>query len=386
MANSIHTKTPLSVKRAGLCALVAMMVCGLSFPSLAFAAVKVDDTELAQGGNAVGGGTATLADSSLDMQGVTADVLYTDNDLVVNLNGGNAFDAVIVAGSAEAQVNFAGENEVEDLVAQDNASLTINANGNNEFEGVFGADNSSVTVNVTGENDFEFIGVTENADLTVRGTDCQRKDVVNLGEDETTTSLVATNGDVTIDHVTVNVKGEKAWIGSENGNVRIDTSKVAQDDDNEYVSIAAGGTMEIAESVIDITGTVHSTGQMTIIHSDVEVKQPESEYGDTSPYRVSSDAGIKLIDQKNGVVEQGMRDGKKVWYVDTDDNDGKNVDLKADGEPAYYRCADKVPAAPKSMTRTGDDADPFLPMAAGLASVTTAAYALRRREQQQDQE
>ena len=386
MANGIHAKTPLSVKRAGLCALAAMMVCGLSLPSLAFAAVKVDDTELAQGGNAVGGGTATLADSSLDMQGVTANVLYTDNNLVVNFNGGNALESMIVAGSAEAQVNFAGENEVEDLVAQDNANLTINANGNNEFEGIFGSDNANVTVNVTGENDIDFIGATKNASITVRGTDCQRKDVVNLGEDEPSTGLTAANGDVTIDHVTLNVKGKIAWIGSDNGNVRIDTSKVAQDDGNEYVSIAAGGTMEIAESVVDITGTVHAAGQMTISHSDVKVKRPESKFGDTNPYRVSSDAGIRLIDQKNGVVEQGTRDGKKVWYVDTDDNDGKIVDLKADGEPAYYRCTDRVPAAPKSMTPTGDAADPFLPMAAGLASVTTAAYALRRREQQQDQE
>ena len=65
----------------------------------------------------------------------------------------------------------------------------------------------------------------------------------------------------------------------------------------------------------------------------------------------------------------------------TDDNDGEEVDLKADGEPAYYRCASDKPAL-RAMPQTNDDTNPFWPLAAGIASAMTAAYAARRREEQ----
>lgn len=65
-------------RRAGIFAVAAIVACLLSFPQLAFATVRVDQTELAQGENAVGGGTATLMDSALAMIGVTAGELYTD--------------------------------------------------------------------------------------------------------------------------------------------------------------------------------------------------------------------------------------------------------------------------------------------------------------------
>ena len=88
--------------------------------------------------------------------------------------------------------------------------------------------------------------------------------------------------------------------------------------------------------MFDIAGTVHSSGDMTIDHSDVKVVKPDVEDEDLSPYRVWSEAGIELINEKNGEVKDGKLGDKDVRYVDTDD--GEDVDLKADGEPAYYRC------------------------------------------------
>ena len=78
---------------------------------------RVDQTELAQGENAVGGGKATLVDAKLDMVDVTANELYTDNDLTMNFNGGNKIENVDVAGSAEVEMNYSGENEVEEVHA-----------------------------------------------------------------------------------------------------------------------------------------------------------------------------------------------------------------------------------------------------------------------------
>ena len=95
--------------RAGALAVSAALVCTLSFPSLAFAAVRVDDTELAQGENAVGGGSATLADSSLDMVGVTAFGLYADEDLSMNFNGGKLEEGS-VAGKKVSYVDTSSNN------------------------------------------------------------------------------------------------------------------------------------------------------------------------------------------------------------------------------------------------------------------------------------
>ena len=136
--------------------------------------------------------------------------------------------------------------------------------------------------------------------------------------------------------------------------------------------------MGITESVIEITGTVHSGGRMTIEHSDVEAKAPDAKY-DSSPYRVYSNTGIELIREANGEVREGDVDGEKVFYVDTDDNDGREVDLEADGEPGYYKCKGEV--LKRAMTpKTGDDTNPFVPMVAGIASAATAWFASRRRE------
>lgn len=365
----------LPARRAGVFALAAVLACSLSFPQLAFAVVRVDETELAQGVNAVGGGTATLVDSTLEMSGVKAVELYTDEDLAVNFNGGNEINQVSALESADVELSFAGENEVEDVIAAQNANVTINANGCNEFEEVSAFNDSHVTINVAGENDFENIEAVDNASITVRGTTCQRRDIVNLGEDETGSCLAAFAGDLTIDHVTVNLRSETAMVGSDRGNVTVDTSKIAKDDGNEYAYITAGGTMKVRESVIDIAGTVHSSGKMTIEHSDVKAAKPDAKYHDDSPYRVFSETGIELVREKNGEVKEGEYLGERVFFVDT--GDGEDVDLEADGKPAYYKCSDD---AVKALPRAGDGSSPLWPMAAAVASAATAGFAARRRD------
>lgn len=369
-----------SPRRAGALALAVILTGSLSLPHLSFAKVRVDDTELAQGANAMGGGTATLVDSALDMAGVTAETLTTDEDLTVNFNGGNDIKAVITEGTADVGLNFSGDNEVEEVYATGSSNVTINANGHNEFEEVKAFESSNMMVNVTGENDFEEISGYDDATITVRGTSCQKKDIVNLGKDEDDTDISTDRGALTIDHVTVNLEGEEAYIGSRHGDVLIDTSKVGKGDDNGYARIEAGGMMKVRESVIDITGTVLSKGQMTIKHSDMTVEAPDSRYGDTDPYRIWSASGIELIDEKNGKVLEGEIDGKHVFYVDTDDGD--DVDLKADGDPAYYRCAGDRSAggAPataivQALPKTGDDGSPLWPISIALVSAAAIGLA-----------
>ena len=369
-----------AARRVAALAITAIVACGVSFPQIAFAKVMVDETELSQGKNAIGGGTATLIDSTLDMVSVKASELYTDENLAVNFEGNNEIEQVTVEGSAEVELNFTGENEVEEVQAAQSANVTINADGHNEFEEVSAWDDSSITINVTGENDFESIEADGNASIAIRGTTCQKRDTINLGEDENDAFICASKGNLTIDHVTVNVKSEYAVVGSDYGNVSINTSKVAKDDGSEYIGIIAGGTMLVRESVIDITGTVFSAGKMTINHSDVKAEEPVSKYGD-DPYRIYSETGIELIDEKNGEVKEGEAYGKKVWYVDTDDNDGKDVDLEADGEPAYYRCKGDSSSDGETMPRTGDGVNPLLPIAMSIISATMAAFAAKRQKE-----
>ena len=358
-------------KRVSAFAFAAVLACSLSFPSMALASVRVNDTDLVQGDNAVGGGTASLVDTTLDMVNVVAESLFTDEDLTVNFNSGNEIEDVVVVGSADVELNYEGENAVEDVFAGENANVTINANGNNEFEEVNVFDDANVTINVTGENDFETIEGYGNSTITVQGTTCQKRDTINLGEDESTAFIATEKGDLKIDHVTVNLESEGAIIDSDEGDVTIDTSKIAKGDENEYAVIFAGGKMTLNESVIDIKGTVSSEDEMTIKHSDVKAEAPDDKYGD-GPYRVYSETGVELIDEENGEVREGELYGNKVYYVDTDD--GEDVDLEADGDSAYYKCANEDMISPK----TGDDANPLFLMALAIASAATAAFAYRR--------
>ena len=363
---------PQMIRRSFACALAIVTVVSLAFPTVALAKVTIDDNELAQGQNTVGGGTATLSDKILDMVNVTAGNMQVDESLSINFNGGNEIDDLNIGGSAQVDVNFTGENKVEDTNVTDGASVTINADGHNDFEEVNAFDNANVVVNVTGENDFESIGASGNASITVRGTECQKRDIINVGDDERDADVSADKGNVTIDHVTVNLKSETALVGSLSGNVMINTSKIASDDGNKFAEVIAGGTMKIIESVLDITGSVHSRDMMTIEHSDVKAKAPDSKY-DPSPYRVSSDTGIKLVREKNGEVKEGKLNGKDVFYVDT--GDGKDVDLEADGEPGYYACKVARVVSPK----TGDKSDPWGLTALAFAGAATACYAAKRR-------
>ena len=383
------------LKRAIAFALAAVLACSLSFPQLAFAVVMLDETELAQGENAVGGGTATLDESTLAMVDVTADVLYTDQDLSVNFNGGNEIKNVNVADSAEVDLNFSGENNVEEVRALDSSDVTINANGHNEFEEIGAYGESNLTINVTGENEFEEIVGVDDANITIRGTDCQKKDVVKLGEGEKDTYLATGRGLLDIDHVTVELLGKETWVGSEEGNVRINTSKLVKGDGNDYTEVFAGGSMQMRESVIDIAGVVHSDGKMTIDHSDVKVKPATSQYAGESPFRVHSKTGIELINEKNGSVKKGKLGDDTIYYLDTDDNDGADVDLKADGKPAYYTCDDCTSGNPhksdsakqrtsaalvRAWPGTGDNTSPLWPMGVCLLGAATATFALTRRE------
>ena len=372
--------------RIAAIAMAAVIASSLSFPAPALAQVTFDGNELANGTNSVGGGTATLSDTSLDMNGVTGGSLYTDESLAINFNGGNSIDKFTVGGDANACVDFSGSNAVEDTYVTDNANVTIHANGHNDFEEVNASDNANVTIKVTGENNFESIEGTGNSNITIQGTDCQKRDIVNVGASENDENVTTENGDLIIDHVTMNLKDKEATVGSYKGNLVIDTSKIADDDDNEWTEIIAGGAMLIKESVIDIKGTVYSDGLMTIEHSDVKVKKPDSKY-DKRPYRVFSKTGIVLIREKNGEVKEGEYDGHKVWYVDTDDDnddDSDDVDLKADGEPEYYTCKAKK-AELKAMSAspaTGDPLNPLVFALVALMSASTAGYAslLRRKE------
>ena len=291
------------------------------------------------------------------------------------LNGGNDINYVDVADSAEVEMSFTGENEVSEILARDEADVTVNADGHNEFEEVIAAGNADVTINVTGENNFEEITGYGNANITITGTDCQKTDVVNLGDGEKDASISTDKGTLEIDHVTVNLQGTDSYIGSDNGNVRIDTSKVALDDGGQIADIHAGGKMEVRESVIEVAGTVSSIGEMTIDHSDVKVDEPDGKFGPVIPYRVYSETGINLINEENGDVVEGEINGKKVYYVDT--GDGNKVDLRADGEPGYYKCKGAAAAA-SAMPKTADPVSPFALAFVALASAAAAAFAARR--------
>lgn len=349
-----------------------LLAGAMLLPTPAFATVRVDETELAQGENAVGGGTATLVDTVLNMVDVTADTLTTDENLQIDFAGGNEIGNVEVTDAAEVDVNFCGDNEVEEVHAHDNANVTINATGNNEFEEIEAHDQSNLTINVTGENSFEEITGSEDANITVRGTSCQMKDTVNLGEDEEDSNLVTDRGTLTVDHVTVNLEADETTIGSKQGDVVIDTSKIAKTDDGQYAVVDAGDELTIRESVVDIEGTVHSGGDMLIDHSDVTVEEPDEKY-EASAYRVWSDADIELVNQENGEVKEGKIDDKDVHYVDTDDDE--DVELEADGTPAYYRCKstpDRSGSPKKAVLAATGDEQGATPVLATLGALILA--------------
>ena len=326
MSNAI-----LSAKRI----VTAALACALAFPSAAFASVRVDDTDLAPGENSVGGGIATYAESMLSFENVIANTISTDESLSVFFNGGNDVDDFHVTGDANVSVEFEGENAVEDIEAYDNANVTVNMNEHNEFEDIEGHDNASVTANVDGEVECEAIKGYDNANVTVQGTNCPQKDVLTVGEGEKSERIGTEKGDLVVKDVTLVMESEQARVASTEGNASIQCSKIESGDDNKRVDVFAGKTLFVGGSVIDIAGSVSSNGKLTIRRSDVDVKKAD---GDDSPYRVWSKTDVDLIEEKNGTVREGTIDGKKVYYVDTGDED--EVHLKSALQPCYYKTCD----------------------------------------------
>ena len=361
--------------------LSVIVVSTLCFPASAFAQVSVDGTDLAQGTNSVGGGTAELSDSSLSMNGVSASSVYTDESLDISLTGGNDIDTFTVGGDAESSMSMTSEDSVGTVGVEDSASLDIKMDGHDAIGTVSASDDSSVTLEVYGENELDNITATDDASITIKGKTCQKKDELEVGEGLEDAGITAENGDVVIDHVTIEMESEKAHIGSKNGRLSIDTSKIEGDDeDNKWTEIISGKEMMISESVIEITGTVYAKGEMTIKHSDLEIEKPDSKY-DNRPYRVFSETGIELIDEENGEVCEGEYNDTKVWYVDTDDNEGSEVDLEADGEPEYYNCGKDTDDEMSVFPQTGDNT-PFgiLLTIAFMAAAAMFITSMRRNQ------
>ena len=360
-------KTHSTLRR--MCA--TTLAIALAFPGTAFAQTRVDDTDLIEGANAVGGGTATYGGGSLTMENVVADNVWTDESLTMDFNGGNDIDKVQVTGDAEVTTNFSGNNEVEDIEAYNNAKLTVNMNDHNEFEDIEGYDNANVTVNVTGKTECESIKGYDNATVTVQGTTCPKKDVIEVGEDESSEGIRTKDGDLAVKDVTVVMHSTNAQVASAGGDVDITCTKIESGDGNERVDVRAGDDLFVGGSVIDIKGSVSAGDDLTIRRSNVDVKKAE---GDESPYRVWAEGDVELIEEENGEVREGTIDGKKVSYVDTDDGD--DVHLTSALTPCYYKCDGNSNGhfLAKRLPTTGE-ADHMGAQAAALSLGTLILYA-----------
>ena len=356
---------------------VAGLAISLMLPSHLLAVVTVDDTDLVDGENSVGGGTAVYCDGTVDMTDVTANLVTTDEDSTFNFNGGNNIASFAATGEAEVTLTFDGENEVGDIVAVDNADLTVHMDENNEFDDIVAADQATLTLVVDGEASCESISGFDEATVTIEGTNCPRKDVLTVGEDDEAGIITTDEGDLTIDSVTVVIEGEDGVVGSEFGDVAILCSKVENADDDGDTFIASGGEMFIGGSVIDIDGQVLANGQLTIQQSDVDVElsdNPDIPYDEYRVYPVSSNTGIELIDEANGEVIETTVDGKTVYYVSTGDDEEDEVHLESAIEPCYYRSCDDDDAGRPCLPRTDDPID--VTGVAGTAAALGAAAVL----------
>lgn len=367
---------------------VALVTASLAFTSVAIAEVRVDETTLQEGENAVGGGTATLWDSILDMLGVTANTLSTDEDLTVNFNGGNDIDTFKITDDANVVANYEGENEVEDIEAYDQSSVTVNMNEHNEFEDIEGNDQASITANVSGNVACEAIKGYDDATVTVRGTTGPCKDVLEVGEGKSSERIGTERGDLTVEDVSVVLRSEQGAVSSTSGNVTIKHTKISGGEGNERTDLRAGGTMLVEDSAVDITGTASADGELTIQNSEVDVRKAEGDDG----YRVWSRTGINLVDEKNGEVEEGEVDGKRVWYVDTGDGEEVHLDasspLRCDSDSSNSNDSDDVSderdTTPAEHGRavlpaTGDASGAFFAMLALVGGVALSLAGVRRR-------
>ena len=365
-----------------------VVAAALAFPGTAYAQVLVDGTELLDGANAVGGGTATYGSGSLGMENVTATNVSTDESLDVSFNGGNDINDFQVTGDANVTVDFSGDNSVEDIEAYDNSNLTVNLNSHDDCEDIEAYNNSSLTVNVTGETGCEAIKGYDDASVTVQGTTCPRADVITVGEGEASERIGTERGDLVIKDATVVMDSKEAKVSSTEGNVSVYCSKISGGDDNERTDIYAGGDLFVGGSVIDVEGTMSSDGEMTIRRSDVDVTKPD---GDSNPYRVWSKTGINLIEELNGEVRDGKIGDTPVKYLKTDDDDaGDKVHLVSAIKPCYYtKCeSDGGPDGgdsnrAKKLPITGDANESALPAMVLGCGVALVALDIRRRQSAQ---
>ena len=359
--------------------LTAVLVsAALVFPGTAYAQVLVDGTELAEGANAVGGGTATYGGGALGMENVTATNVSTNENLNVSFNGGNTISDFQVTGDANVTVGFSGENSVEDIEAYDNSDLTVNLDSHDDCEDIEAYDNSSLTVNVTGKAGCEAIKGYDDANVTVQGTTCPRADVVTVGDGEASERIGTERGDLVIKDVTVVMESKEAQVSSTGGNVSVYCSKISSGDDNERTDIHAAKDLFVGGSVIDIAGTMSSEGEMTIRRSDVDVRKPEE---DNSPYRVWSKKGITLIEELNGEVKDGKIGDEAIKFLKTDDDDPSNkVNLVSAIKPCYYtKCNDNDPDREKKLPATYDANENALPAMILGCGIALVGLDIRRR-------
>lgn len=377
-----------SVRRAVALVLATVVACNLFFPSFAQAMVRVDDVELNQGVNEVGGGTATLTDSNLEMEGVTAAEFYTDEDLTIDYAGGNAIDETTVAGDAEVEMNFSGENDVTNVAVTDDASLTINANEHNTFDEVLATDNSNLNLNVDGTAKIGSVDASGAANVAVRGA--QQGATIDLGAGRDISFLDTESGNLSVENVRVNLNAKEAILGSAlGGTVTIDSSSLVAGEDNGFVFLGTCGTMLIKDSSMEFGGMVYSTGQMTIDNSNMRTTKPTAFGTDSWPHRVSSRTGIDLRNELNGIVLSGMQEGKPIFFLDTNENFGRVVELWAGARPADPTpAADETPAqsapiahvASKALPRTADPSVALLPLLAAGVLLVIGAFLAGRLE------
>ena len=350
----------------------------LAFPGVAYAQVSVDGVEIVEGANAIGGGTITYGDGVMGIESVTAETVTTDESLAVSFIGQNEIDTFQVTGDASVTVDFSGENSVEDIEAYDTSDVVVNMDADNELQDLEANDSSSLTVRVTGEVSCEAIKGYDDASVTVEGTVNPTEDKIIVGEDEDSERIGTERGDLAISDVSVVMEAEEAAITSEEGNVYLYNSSIESGYSNERTDIYAGGELYVDESVVNVTGTMSSVGELTLHASDVDVRAPE---GDDSPWRIWSETAINLIEEVNGHIKDGMLGEKSVKYLETDGyKANKLVHLLSVGKPHFYveqdmhdlRRDDKLPATADASDLTAA----VLLVECGLAVV---ALDLRRR-------
>ena len=210
--------------------------------------------------------TITYADGVMGVESVTAETVSTDESLSVSFIGQNEIDTFQVTGDASVAVGFSGENSVEDIEAYDTSNVVVNMDSNNEFQDLEANDSSSLTVRVTGEVSCEAIKGYDDASVTVEGTTSPTGDKIVVGEGEDSERIGTECGDLVVRDVSVVMEAEEAAVASEEGNVYVYNSSIEGGYSNERTDIYAGGELYVDESVVNVTGTMRSSGHLPCVH------------------------------------------------------------------------------------------------------------------------